>query len=112
MRADQYDKLKLRSEELADVVIAEVDPSKWPGDGQELGTLSREDRGDRYWCKKNAAATLTLLTKIQSIVDIVERRKSDPRTPEPEDDGDLDREIAAAESEAADIIERLQSRKR
>lgn len=110
MRADQYDKLKTLSERLTDVVLIEVDPEKWPG-GVDLATLSRDARGDRYWCKKNAAATLTLLTKIQSLTGMVERSQSGSTPPQPEvdDEADLDREIRSAEREAARIIGQFQT---
>lgn len=107
MRADQYDKLKARHDELVDVAIAETDTKSWPA--ENVAKAERKERGDRYWCKKNAAATLTLITKIESIISIVERRASErpPENPKDDDDGDLDRDIAAAEREAAAIIERF-----
>lgn len=114
MKPEQYDKLKLRSDQLIDVVIVEADPATWPGDGKKPTELTKDERGDRYWTKRNAAATLSLATKIQSLLGIAERRIGDtPPTTIPEsddDDADLDAELAAAEQEAATIIERFRKK--
>lgn len=109
MKPEQYDKLKLRHDELIDVAIVETDPRLWPADEKQLAAGTRKERGDRYWCKKNAAATLTLITKIESIINTVELRQRDrpPENPDDEDNGDLDRSIAAAEAEATAIIDRF-----
>jgi hypothetical protein len=113
MRDDQYTKLKSLTEKLTDVVLVEADPAKWPGEGKALAALTRDERGDRYWCKKNAAATLTMLMKVHSLTGVLEQRGGFGAPPaDPEGDGgeaDLDKEINAAEREAARIIERVRS---
>lgn len=111
MRTDQYAKLQSLSEKLTDVVVDELNPDAWPGAGQPLEKLTRDDRGDRYWCKKNAAATLSLLTKMQSLLGLIERRAPDPNATAPaEEHDDLDDEIKAAEKEAAKILKKVQDR--
>lgn len=111
MRDDQYAKLKGLQEKLTDVVLVEADPAKWPGDGKALADLSRDERGDRYWCKKNAAATLTMLMKVHSLTGVLEQRGgfgAPPPDPEGADgEADLDKEIRSAEREAARIIQRV-----
>lgn len=109
MRTDQYQKLQDLSEKLTDVVVDELDPESWPGAGTQLHELTREARGDRYWCKKNAAATLSLLTKMQSLLGVIERSASGDAPPEDEHE-DLDAEISAAEKEAAKILSKIQGR--
>lgn len=105
MRDDQITRLQALSERLGEVVISEVDPHQWPGADKALADLTQQERGDRYWCKKNAAATLTLLLKVVNISGILNKQK-------PGDDGsegkELDGELMAAEREAQAIIERLQ----
>lgn len=112
MRDDQYTRLKGLSEKLTDVVLKEANPEKWPGDGKELASLTRDERGDRYWCKKNAAATLTMLMKIQSLTGMLEQRGGFGATPpeagDPDGEANLDKEIADAEKEAARIIGKMQ----
>lgn len=118
MRDDQYQRLQALSEKLTDVVLDEADPASWPGDGmttemwRQLEAADRNEaqriRGDRYWSKKNAAATLTLLTKVYTITGIIER--SVPPPADADDAGDLEKEIKAAEQEAAKILKSVQAR--
>ena len=63
MRDDQIQRLKDLSEKLAEAFIMEADPDDWPGAGVLPKDMTQEDRGNRYWCKKDAAATATLLNK-------------------------------------------------
>lgn len=105
MRPDQLQRLQELTEKLADVVLEEADPAEWPGAGQPLASLTQQERGDRYWCKKNAAATFVLLNRAD---EIIQRRSSGK--PANDDTGeDLDRTIAQAEREAARALERIQS---
>ena len=79
MRDDQFEKLEALQEKLCDTILTEADPDNWPGGKQLPKDLSQEDRGDRYWCKKNAAATFTLLNKCMSIA--LYRAKTPSKTP-------------------------------
>ncbi|MNN43821.1 hypothetical protein D3C81_1580790 [compost metagenome] len=106
MRDDQITRLQALSERLGEVVITEVDPHNWPGDGKTPAELTQEERGNRYWCKKNAAATMTLLLKVVNIAGIMNRQKPAPDAGHGIDE--LDGELAAAEREAQAIIERMQ----
>ena len=67
MRDDQMVRLQALSERLGEVVIQELDPHNWPGAEKVPAELTQQERGDRYWCKKNAAATMTLLLKTINI---------------------------------------------
>ncbi len=98
MRKDQLERLSLLSEKLADVVLDEADPDFWPGFGVPIADMTKEERGDRYWCKKNAAATLMLLTKVETI------RAENPKK-DPDDEPNLDKVIAKAEADAAKLVE-------
>ena len=104
MRDDQIIRLQALSESLGEVVIHEVDPANWPGATKDPGELTQQERGDRYWSKKNAAATMTLLLKVVNITGVLNKQK-------PGDDDsaerELDDELASAEREAKAIIDRL-----
>lgn len=106
MREDQITRLQALSESLGEVVIHEVDPANWPGATKDPAELTQQERGDRYWSKKNAAATMTLLLKVVNITGVLNKQKPG------KDDGDaaeeLDGELAAAEREAQAIIDRMQ----
>lgn len=105
MRDDQVQRLQALSEDLAEVVIEELDPNAWPGAGKPLAEITKDERGDRYWCKKNAAATMTLLLKVVNINGIMSKQKPGD---DPGVQTELDAELAAAEREAAAILERIQ----
>lgn len=106
MRDDQIVRLQALTERLGEVVISEIDPHNWPGADKLPGDLTQQERGDRYWCKKNAAATMTLLLKTVNIAGILNRNKPAPDAGAAIDE--LDGELAAAEREAQAIIERMQ----
>jgi hypothetical protein len=108
--ADTLKKLEQRQTELATVFIDETDSSKWPD------TATRDGRGDRYWQKKNAGATATLIVKIQTILDYALSKPvpTDPSEPTP---GDAEEEkaeagslAAAAMRDAQEIIDRHRGR--
>lgn len=111
MRMDQLQRLQALSEGMAEVVISEMDTANWPGAGKPLAEITKEERGDRYWCKKNAAASLTLLMKLLSVTGMVARANSGMMTPEAPAEGeqeDLDRTIAEAERKAEAMLKRAQ----
>ena len=64
--------------------------------------MSKVDRGDRYWCKQNAAATLVLLNKITSLMNYNGKDKPTDK----DEEFDLGKRVAEAEREAAAAIDR------
>lgn len=112
MRQDQFEKLQTLSEKLTDVFLDEADPAKWPGASIEPGNMDQQTRGDRYWCKKNAVATLSIVGRIANITTII-REQGGNLTPPPAGEGDgeektLDKEIASAEKEAERLLDKVQ----
>ena len=62
--------------------------------------MTKEERGNDLWCRKQASAGLALLTQVA--------RLTDPDAlPAPLGELDLDKEIARSEAEARKILERL-----
>lgn len=113
MRDDQFEKLEALQEKLCDSIFTEADPDNWPGKDKLPMEMTKDERGDRYWCKKNAAATFTLLNKTLSIAFFKGRSNVTPINDEataPEDD--LDREIARAEREAKKQLAAFEKKKR
>lgn len=106
LTADTLKKLEERQTELATVFIEETDTAKWPDD------KTRDARGDRYWHKRNAGATATLIVKIQSILDVALKKPpmGDPKEPVPgggeEEEETAGAMAASAMAEAQDIIKR------
>lgn len=119
MRQDQYEKLQKLTEQLTDVFLAEADSDKWSGAGIEPSKMDKTTRGDRYYDKKNAAATLTVLIRTTSLIGVIQRRTADGLPPltgdgeRPQDDdqeGSLDADIAAAEKQAKTLMDKLQKK--
>ena len=112
MRQDQYEKLQALEEQLLDVFIQEANPEKWPGHGIEPAAMDQQTRGDRYWCKKNPAATLMLATKVQALIHqtqvLGDTPPADGDSSTAADEQMLDGENAKAEREAKRLMAELQ----
>lgn len=114
MRQDQFDRLLARQEELMELFLDESDPGTWSGAGISPAAMDKATRGDRYWCKKNAVASLSLVQRIGALVTAVRQAPEEPPAvsagaapaggaPLAEDDG-LDAEVAAAERDAERLL--------
>lgn len=55
---------------VAEAFFEEGDPEKWPD------MKTRDSRGDRYWMKKNAGASLALVARIENLLALRDGRKS------------------------------------
>jgi len=114
MRQDQYERLQQLEEKLMDVFLSEADPETWPGHGIATGAMDQKTRGDRYWVKKNAVATLSLAQRVGTTIGQVQLRGAGTTAPEsasaPEGPAPdhLDDEVSAYEKEAAALLKGLQ----
>ena len=99
MREDQLITLLEIQEEVADAFIEECQPSKWP----KMDT--RQNRGDRYWFKQNAAASLKLVAQIESVRAHRAARAANGQVGENDGDAD-DRMLKRVEKQAAALMER------
>lgn len=108
MREDQLEKLQALSEELTDVFLFEANPKEWPGHGVLPKDLTQEDRGDRYWSKKNAVATMAIVVRIESLT----ARLVNPRGKDADDgeESGLDKEVADAEKQAQAMLAQVLKR--
>lgn len=112
MRQDQYEKLQTLSEKLTDVILAEADPDQWPGAGIVAGNMDQQTRGDRYWCKKNAVATISLVDRINRLTGQIQAASSNGAgsaavQDERPDEGGLDADVRQAEKEAAKLLDQM-----
>jgi len=116
MRQDQYEKLQKLEEELTDVFLQEADPKLWPGVGATPANMDAQTRGDRYWCKKNAVATIAMVTRIGTLTGMIQRAAAgtepDPDPTEPTAEDSLDDEVSKAEKEARKLLDQLTDPKR
>lgn len=119
MTSAQYARLAAIQSQLFDVLADECDPTNWPGAGRKPNAWDQQTRGDRYWSKKNAAATMSLIARAQQIfrAELTGYRRSphgedetdDTALPEPAmaaGEVDIDKEISRYERDAAKAIER------
>lgn len=108
MRPDQIARLNELSEKLADAFLVEADPDEWPGSGQAMDQMSREDRGDRVWAKKNAMATGGVLRYTMDLAVYHQGKGPPPDDPKgAERESDLDKKIADAERRAEKAVARV-----
>lgn len=106
MRKDQIERLQDLAEQVGEVFLEEADPQNWSGAGLTLAQMDKDQRGGRYFDKKNAIQTGTLLARI---LDLRDRDKSaSPRTQTPEDDGE--QEIKRFEGKAKELLSAVQKR--
>ncbi|WP_050465095.1 hypothetical protein [Herbaspirillum autotrophicum] len=117
MTDDQYQRLQALTEKLMDVFLSEADPDSWPGAGIKPNAMDKETRGNRYWCKKDAAATLTLNMRAITMIDAIHRRTPEDGeplgagAPEGADAEDsLDSDIARAEKQAEKLMEKMRKK--
>jgi hypothetical protein len=102
VRADQLERLTALEESLIDVYLDEADPQNWPGVGTMGEHMSKEERGDRYWCKKNAVATVALAHETRKLI----ANDKSALGRDPYSDHELDKKIGAAEKRAREAIDR------
>lgn len=115
MRQEQFQALQERAEQLIDVFLAESNPEEWPGAGIAPAAMDQKTRGNRYWVKRNAVATLACAQRIIGLVDVA-RAKTAAGDDNPgavtEGDDELEQEVAAAEKEAAALMSEIQRKAR
>ena len=109
MREDQIERLKTLAEDIGEVFLEEADPNTWSGAGMPLSAMSKDDRGGRYWDKKNAIQTGTLLARV---LDLTDRHNGllGPNFIVSEEDAEKD--IKKYESKAKDLLKGIQDRAR
>ena len=105
MRKDQIKRLQDLAESIGEVFLEEADPQNWNGAGQPLASLDKDQRGGRYWDKKNAIQTGTLLARVLDLRDR-DKGQTGPGVTTPDDDAE--KEIKRFEKQAKDLIGAIQ----
>lgn len=107
MRTDQHDVLQSLAGKLLDVAIEELNPDLWPGAGKQPRDLTKQERGDRVWAKRNADATLDLVIAIARLVYVRHDAPESGQALPPDEQAKVDEEIRSAEREAKVILGRF-----
>lgn len=112
MRADQYERLQSLSERLTEVFLIEGEPDNWPGAGVPPAELTKAERGDRYWSKKNAFATISLIHRVGGLVATIQTdsARGSGAAAVHEEEASLDAEVREAEALAKQLMDRLAGR--
>ena len=97
IRTDQIVELEDIQEKLVDVLTREADPASWVRDMDVKTTKLRLEQ------KRNAAATLTIITKISSVLNYI-RDGTNPDKEEDEGGEPTRAELHAARNEAHKIL--------
>lgn len=100
MKPHQRAKLLELLDELVDVAAVELDPRNWPGVGLKPMEMTKDERGDRFWCKKDASQTLTLINRLDSLTTAGGFVSED-------DEVEMARMVQAAQKQADEIIARM-----
>ncbi len=107
MRKDQIERLNVLAEEIGDVFLHDASPDNWTGNGLKQSELTKDERGDAYWCRKVAIQTGSLLARV---LDLAERDNRSLDTKMPEEDADS--EINRYEKKAKELLKGIQDRAR
>jgi|WetSurMetagenome_2_1015567.scaffolds.fasta_scaffold700545_1 hypothetical protein len=106
MRQDQIDKLQDLSERISEVFLDEANPDNWSGAGLQLAEMDKDQRGDRYFDKKNAIQTGSLLARVLDLRDRdLGQKNGGVRT----SDEDAEVEIKRFEKQAKELLNAVSS---
>ena|SRR5688572_26121279 len=104
MTPEQFVSLQALQNRLLDVALEEANPDLWPGAGKKPDALTKQERGDRVWAKKNANATLSIVNRLMTLTH--PNRNSAPADTA-EDEAQLGEMIEKAEGEAERLLCKL-----
>lgn len=104
MRPDQKSRLEDLNERLIETVILDADPLNWTANDKILSEMTGEERGDANWCRKTAVQSVSLLIRVQQLLD-----DSGVRTIPSE--VDTENEIKRAERAAKEMLDRVSNKK-
>lgn len=115
MKPEQVTRLSEIETELVDIFVEECKPAKWPG------MKDAAERGDRYWHKKNALATLTLVGRIQTVLrdargdgsGSADQGGQQPQRPDGERDGEesIEQEARRLEKQGVAVLRKHEKRR-
>ena len=106
MTPDQIARLTDLQGRLVETVINDADPDNWTASGLLLSEMSAADRGDANWCRKTAVQSVSLLIRVQQLLE----PKAPGKAPGTQDVDDPEADIKRAERAAADMLKRVGSK--
>lgn len=107
MRADQFERLQTLQTKLVERALFDCDPDNWSAAGIKPSDMTKDQRGDAHWDRKIGVGTLSVLTKVVTLIGVTQGSFAAP-PPSEDDPVDLEAEIALAEREASDLLDQVQ----
>lgn len=111
MNQDQFERLQKLEEKLMEVFLDEADPDQWSGASQKIAVMDKQMRGDRYWCKRNAAATGVLVCKVRDLnaPPGAKGQMAVPGTDTQAEADEMEAELSSYEKQAEALMRQVQS---
>lgn len=106
MTPEQLARLNALQEKIAEVLLDEMNPDNWAGAGLTPAAMNKQQRGDRYFDKKNAAMTAMLYIDNGKL--LLNSKAALGRDPYKDDE--LDKKIAAAEKTAGQLLDKVKKK--
>ena len=103
MRPDQIARLTDLQNRLVETVINDADPANWTATGKTLADMTPPERGDANWCRKTAVQSVSLLIRVNQLLE--PKVVAGAPSADPEDDPEA--QIKRAEKAAADLLQRV-----
>jgi hypothetical protein len=97
-------------ERMADVFLTEADPDCWSGNGVLPCDMTKEERGNRHWDKKGAAATAVVMQHAIGLIKWSQSHETLDEKKQADLDADLDKHLIEAERRAAQAVDRAMAR--
>jgi hypothetical protein len=101
MSPENRERLKILEERLVQTVLQDANPDYWSGANVQPRNLGQQQRGDAYWCRKMAVASLTVLSKVMHL-------NSGVYDASAEDELEVQKQIDQATADADRLLDRLQ----
>ncbi|ERM13479.1 MULTISPECIES: hypothetical protein [Pantoea] len=101
------------ADRLTEVAITECDVTQWPGHGKSITEMDKQTRGDRYWAKQNATATILLVKNLHNLVSQRQAGQKDRLAANPtaaSDDDILQQQVSQAERDSAEQIRKAMAK--
>lgn len=108
MKPENLARIDALEDSLVDVLCDELNPEHWPGHGKRPQELDKEENSGRYFAKKAAQGTLTLLVKCESL-----RHYSNNSAQKISDKSGTDliaESVAKAQKQADQLLDRYQQK--
>lgn len=105
MTPEQLSKLRALRDKLFDAMLCDTNPEHWVGYGKSAEQLSKQEKDEASWCRRQASSSILLWEKIDKLV------KQESENPQKSLAlGDVNLDIEAFEQEANELLAQLKEK--